>query len=104
MSTRKEHTQGKRRTKSANQTREEGREHASRTNLVEGDDGQGGSTRSTLLVDSLVVLDRLPVVPGGGDDNGGSSGKQTLEDFDSDGSLSDSRQESILALEAERSR
>lgn len=87
--------------------------------LVEGDDGEARALGSALLVDGLIVLDAVrmsrsqrtglkigPVndsrgagVARGGDDDLGSSGEETLNNLDSDGSLTDTGHEGVLVLE-----
>ncbi|KAI3487340.1 hypothetical protein L1887_48761 [Cichorium endivia] len=57
--------------------------------LVEGHHRQRRTTRTDLLVDALVVLDDAAAVAGRRDHDASTTGKETLDHLDTDGSLAD---------------
>lgn len=67
--------------------------------LVERDDGEGGAARAEALEDPLVVLEGGTAVAGGGDDDAGTTGEETLQDLDTDRTLADTGEEGVLVLE-----
>jgi len=52
--------------------------------LVEGNDSESRSTTTKRLEDRLVVFNRLPAVARGGNNDAGTSRKETLDNFDTD--------------------
>jgi len=52
--------------------------------LVEGNDSESRATTTKGLEDRLVVFNRLPAVARGGNDDAGTSRKETLDNFDTD--------------------
>jgi len=67
--------------------------------LVEWNDSESGATAAKGLEDRLVVFNRLPAVARGGNDDVGTSGEETLDNFDTDRTFTDTSKECVLVLE-----